>query len=128
MTISEKAFITKKFTQSKTSRTLRINVFEITDNKVIGKLFSNELIFLDLANSSSDPSQILILQFPYIELPCLPHHPCQIRPIPHSTKCHPSIGYTKRYVNPSQSNLESSYIDMKMPYGSNTLPIKKLSF
>ena len=56
--ILEKVFITKKFTQCKTSCMLITDVFEI------GKLFSKyELLFLDQANSSSDPSQILILQF-----------------------------------------------------------------
>ena len=63
--ILEKVFVNKKFTQSKTSRTLQIDVFEIPDKKNIGRLFSKcELLFLDHANSSSDPSQILILQFP----------------------------------------------------------------
>ena len=60
-----KIFISNKFTQCKTSHTLKIDVFEIPDNKSIGKLFSKyELLFLSQANSSSDPSQILILQFP----------------------------------------------------------------
>ena len=49
---------------SKTSRTLKIDLFKIPDNKNIGKLFSKyELLFLDQANSSSNPNQILILQF-----------------------------------------------------------------
>ena len=62
--ILEKVFINKKFTQCKTSRTLQINVFEITDNKNIWKLFPKyELLFLDQADYSSDPSEILILQF-----------------------------------------------------------------
>ena len=38
--ILEKIFITKKFTQCKTSHTLKIDVFELLDNKGIGKLFS----------------------------------------------------------------------------------------
>ena len=63
--ILEKVFITKKFTQCKTSRTLKIDVFEMSDNKNFEKLFSKyELLFLDQANSSSNPSQILIQQFP----------------------------------------------------------------
>ena len=58
-------FITKKFTQCKTSCTLKIDVFEILDNKNVEKLFSKyDLLFLDQLNSSSDLSQILILQFP----------------------------------------------------------------
>ena len=64
----------EKFTQCKTSHTLKIDVFEIPDNKNIGKLFSKyEPLFLDQANFSSDASQTLILQF--LELSCLPHPP-----------------------------------------------------
>ena len=60
-----KVYITKKLTQCKTSLTLSIDGFDISDNKYIGKSFSKyELLFLDQANSGSDPSQILILQFP----------------------------------------------------------------
>ena len=63
--ILEKIFITKKFNQCKTSRILKIDVLQIPDKKYIGKLFSKyELLFLDQVNSSSDPSQILIEQFP----------------------------------------------------------------
>ena len=62
--ILEKVFITNTFTQCKTSLTLKIDVFKIADNINFGKLFSkHELLFLDQANSSSDPSQIFILQF-----------------------------------------------------------------
>ena len=44
---------------------LKIDVLEIPDNKHIGKLVSKyKLLFLDQANSISEPSQILILQFP----------------------------------------------------------------
>ena len=46
--ILEKVYITKRFTQCKRSRTLKPDVFEISDNKNIGKLFSKyELFFLD---------------------------------------------------------------------------------
>ena len=63
--ILEKVFITKKFNQFKTSRALKIDVFEILDNKNIEKLFSKyELLFLDQDDSSSDRSQILIQQLP----------------------------------------------------------------
>ena len=59
--ILEKVFITKKCTQC-TSHVLKIDVLELTDNKIIGKLFSKyKLLFPNQANSSSDPSQILIL-------------------------------------------------------------------
>ena len=61
----EKFFINNKFTQCNTPRTLKIDVFELPNNKNIGKLFSkDELLFLDQANSKSDASQILIVQFP----------------------------------------------------------------
>ena len=44
----EKAFITKKCTQCKTSHTLKIDVSELLDNKNIGELFSKyETFFLD---------------------------------------------------------------------------------
>ena len=63
--ILEKVFSTKKFTQCKTSCTLQIVVFEISDNKNIGKLFwKYKLHFLDQAFCSFNPSQIMILQFP----------------------------------------------------------------
>ena len=38
--ILEKVFITKKFTHCKTSLALKIDAFEITDNKNIGTVFS----------------------------------------------------------------------------------------
>ena len=58
-------FITKKFTQCKTSHTLKIDGFKIPDNKNVGKLFSKyKVSFLDQADSSSDPYQMIILQFP----------------------------------------------------------------
>ena len=42
-----------------------MDVFEIPGNKNIAKLFSKyKLLFLNQANSCSDPSQILMLQFP----------------------------------------------------------------
>ena len=49
--------ITQKFTNYKTSRTLKLDVFKIPDNKNIEKLFSKyEVIFLDQASSGSNPS------------------------------------------------------------------------
>ena len=66
--ILEKVFITKKFTQCKTLRTIKIDVFEIPDNKNIEKLFIKyELLFLDQDNS-------------ILELPCLPPYLCHILP------------------------------------------------
>ena len=69
----EKVFITEKSTHCKTSLTLKIDAFEIPDNKNIGKVFSKyELFFLHKANSSSDPSQILILKFLILRTPLTP--------------------------------------------------------
>ena len=49
--------ITQKFTHYKTSRTFKLYVFKIPDNKNIEKLFSKyELLFLHPTNSSSNPS------------------------------------------------------------------------
>ena len=84
---------------------------------------------------------------PYAEHPYLPHHLCQILPEPaeilFSTnlimffigfnilsypirpQATTGIGYTKSFVNPSPSNLLSSYIQIMIPYRSNTLPIKQ---
>ena len=107
-----------------------------------------EMLSLVQANSSSDLSQILILQFLlpraflppspsllnftlakhlfntiliklFIRFPFLPY---LIRP--HTTT---GTGYTKPYAIWSRSNLLSSYIQIIIPYRSNTLPIKKLS-
>ena len=59
------AFITKKFTHYETSRTLKLDIFKMLDNKNIGKLFLKyKLLFWDQANSSSNQSWILILQVP----------------------------------------------------------------
>ena len=61
----EKIFITKNFSQFKTSHTSKIDVFRTTDNKNIRNMFSKyELFLLDQAYSSSNLSQILILRFP----------------------------------------------------------------
>ena len=140
--ILEKVFITKKFTQCKTSCSLKIDVFEIPDNKNIEKLFSKyELLPLDQAHSSYDASQILIrtsltisIKFLHIQLkpffktilimlfigfPILSY---AIQP-----RATTGIGYSKPYANPSQSSLISSYIKIMKLYGSNTPSIKKLS-
>ena len=73
--ILAKVFITNKCTQCKTSRSLKIDIFEITDNKIIAKLFSKyELLLVDQANFSSDPSQTLILRFPMPKASQNPHY------------------------------------------------------
>ena len=46
---------------------------------------------------------------------------------PIQPKADTNIGYTKSYTNPSQSNLLSSYIQIIIPYGSNTLPLSQFS-
>ena len=107
-----------------------------------------ELLFLDKANSSSDAFKILILQFPlprtFLTI-SIKFNPSQLEPLfnkilitffisfpalyypigPHVTA---NIGYAKPYTKPSQSNLLSSCIQIIMPYGSNTLPIKSWVF
>ena len=87
-----KVFVTNKFTQCKTSRTLKVDVFEIADNKNIWKLFSKyELLLLDQTNSSSDPSQALTRRF---HIPRASHnlhyifHWFPYFVLPHSTKRH----------------------------------------
>ena len=55
--LDHNVFITQKFIHYKTSCTLKLDVFNIPDNKNTEKLFSkHELLFLDQANSSSNPS------------------------------------------------------------------------
>ena len=146
--ILEKVFITKKFTQCKT-RTLKIDVFEIPDKNIKKNYFQNGNCF-----SWIKLIPVLIhLKYWYCNSPNLelPYLPCYFCPIffytvlfntilimlligfpilsyairPHATT---GIGYTKPYANPSQSSLISSYIKIIVPYGSNTLQIKKLSY
>ena len=63
--IMEKVYITKKCTQCKTSHTLKTDVFELPNNKDIEKLFSkSEVVFIEQSNFSSNPFQVLILQYP----------------------------------------------------------------
>ena len=129
-------FISKKFTHRKTSRTLGINVFEIQEGKNIWKLSSKyELLFLEQANSSSDSSQILMQQFPYLQPPSpflsnftlANWNPSSTQ----SSSCYSlislfcripldcattSIRYTKPYPKPKQSNLLLNYIHIMIPY------------
>ena len=73
--ILEKVFVTKKCTQCKTLNTFKTDVFEIPNNRNIGKFFSKyDLFSLDQVNFISDPSQILILQYPFPTASCLPRH------------------------------------------------------
>ena len=135
----EKVFITKKCTQCKTSHTSEIVVFELPDNKNIRKFFSKyKLLFLGQSDSRSDPSQILILQYPipgaflspspslwsYTLVNWNPsstqsssYFPILLYIIrPHATT---SIGYTNTYAKPSHYTLLSSYIQIIIYYGSN---------
>ena len=139
-------FITKKFTQCKTLHTLKINLFEIQHNKNIGKLFPKyELLFLDQANSSSDPSQtdLLILRFP-IPRASLP----SLSSLSNFTLVNWSPFWTQSssgsscsslfpyFVLPSFKHMPpqilditnhmASYMQIIIPYGSKRLPIKKL--
>ena len=83
----------------------------------------------------------------WLELPCLPHHLCQILPLPTETLCNiilimfftnipilfyttrpqviTSLWYTEPYVKASYSNLSVGYIQTITVYGSNKLSIKK---
>ena len=108
--ILEKPFITKKWSWRKTLYALKVDIFELSGDKNIGELLSKyELFSLDQANFSSDPSHILILQYPIpkASLPPLPSlsnfPPGQLKPfsiqsssffssfslyfLPHSTTC-----------------------------------------
>ena len=124
--ILEKVFINKKFTQCKTSRTLKMDVLEIPGNKNIGKLFSKyKLLFLNQANSCSVHLKYWCYHSPHLELHCLPDHLCKnftlVNWNPYSTQyllcsswvslCCPtpirphavtSVGNIKPHVKPSQ--------------------------
>ena len=55
--LNHNVLITLKFIHYKTSCTIKLDVFNIPDNKNTEKLFSKyDLLFLDQANSSSNPS------------------------------------------------------------------------
>ena len=108
-------FITDKFNPCKTSRTLKIDVFEIPGNKNNGKLLSKqELLFLDQAHSTYDPSQTLLLQFP-IPRASLPPAPS----LPH---------FTLANWNPSliQSSLCSSLDSLFCPTPFSHVPLQVL--
>ena len=123
---------------------------DIADNRNIGTLFSKyELFFLDQAYFSSDPPQILILQFvvPRVSLSLSPSlsnltlvewNSSSTESLSSSSSVFLNlsypfrpyaliIGYNKPYPKPRQSNLLSSHLKIIISYLSNTLPIKKLS-
>ena len=90
--ILAKVIITNKFTQCKTLRSLKVDVFEKTDDKNIAKLLSKyELLLLDQANFSCHPSQTLIPRFPMPRALHNYHYVVHWFPyfvLPHSTKRH----------------------------------------
>ena len=96
--ILEMVFIAKKFTQCKTSSTFKMDVVEIPDNKIIGNLFPK-----------------FELNFSYLELPCLPHHICQLLALPTETP----LGQT-RY--PSKSSVFKRHFSFRIrQYGQQQL-------
>ena len=135
----------EKFTQCKTSRTVKIDACKIPDKiKILKSCLKNMNCFFFRSISNIDITishtyslpvfltipvkfysselkslfkTILIMLF--IGFPILPYLIW-----PHATT---SIGYTKPYAKPSQLNLLSSYIKIIILYGANTLPIKKVS-
>ena len=136
--ILDKVFLINKFTQCKTSRTLKIDLFEIPDNETSRRLFSKyELLVLDQGNSSSDPSQILILQFPIpraslsstdTPLQLNPHNtlhwfpffilpilPCAIKSIEYT------IPYARKWCKSSLQNGRCSFIFPTLFVHKNTL-------
>ena len=149
--ILEKVFISKKYTQCKTSQTLKIDVLEIPDNESIGKLFSKcELLFLDQTNSSSNPSEILILWFPipWASLPPSPSvkfYPSQLKTLintipilfflgflilshpiqPHATT---SIEYTRPFDKQRKLNLLLSCMQIQYLMDQTRFPSKSWSF
>ena len=93
---------------------LKTDVFELPDNKNIGKLFPKyELFFMDRCFScATQSSSCYTTVFPIFSNPIRQHVT--------------NIGYTKPYAKSSQSRLLSSYIQIIIPYWSNMLSIKKL--
>ena len=146
----EKVFITNKSTHWKTCSS-KIDVFKIPYNKSIGNCFQNTncfswiklisvLIYLKYwyynSHTYSFPNSLTIsakfltsqLKSLFNTIPIkffIGFHILSYAIRPRATT---SSGYIKPYANPSQSNLISSYIKIIIPYGSNTLSIKKLSF
>ena len=135
--ILEQVIITKKSPQRKTLHILKTNVFELLNTKNIGQLFHFWTI------SNVDTTIPLPYSFPASLAISVKFPPGQLKPLfnaililffinfrvfSYPIRSHATItGYTKPYDKPSQSNLWSSYIQIIIPFWSNTLPIKKLS-
>ena len=100
-------------------------------------MFSNyENFFLDQANSSSDPSQMLILKYlvPRTSLspsPSLQHNRHHVlHRFPYFALINLITRHKywiyKKYTKPSHSNFLSGYIQIIKTYGSNMLPIERM--
>ena len=84
--VLEKVFIIKK---CKVSRSLKPDIFELPDNKYIGKLFSNnEMFLLDQAYFSSNTFKYCYYNIPSLELPYSSYHLCQSSPWSTETPLH----------------------------------------
>ena len=125
----------KKCAQHKTLHTLKNDAFELPGNKNIRNLFLKfELFSLDQANLRSDSSQKLLLRpkssSPLPAETVLQHNPHHVIFIIFPILSYPIwrhatiMRYIKPYAKPSQSNLLSRYMQIIIPYWSNTLPIK----
>ena len=71
--ILEKVFITKKFTECKTSRNLKFEVIEMPDKKNIGKFFSKYELLFQLWSISNIDTTISIPRTSLPPLPSLSH-------------------------------------------------------
>ena len=140
----EKIFITKNFSQFKTSHTSKIDVFRTTDNKNIGNMFSKyELFLLDQAYSSSDLSQILILRFPIFRAslppsPSLPnfqpteaplHHnpPHVLRQIPYFVLPYLTTHHDKYWLYQTMRQAKQIKFMIKLYTDDNNLWIKHVT-
>ena len=145
-----KVFITKKFTQCKTSHILKLDAFEIPDKiRILEDFIQNmncfswinlvpvlvhlKYLYYDspysfpascTASVKFYPSKLKSL-FNTILIMFFIDFPIFSYPIRPLTTT--SIGYTKIYPKQSNSNVLSSYIYVIISYGGNTLPMKKLS-
>ena len=129
--ILEIVFITKKFTQCKTSRTLKIDLFETPDNKNIGKLFSRYEIF-----SWTKLILVLIhLKYWYCNFPIprlsLPPSSFSVKfyssqPRPSSTKSSWCFSLVSLFCTTAFDHTPPQVLDVPNR-GWNMLPIKNLS-
>ena len=125
--------------------------------KILEKCFRNMNCFSWITIIPILNIETIVLKIFWLRACCLSHHFCQIllqpteplfnphSPLPLNTifimffigfsilsytpgpQATTSIKYTKPYAKPSQSHLLSIYSQIIMPYGSKTLPIKRLN-